>query len=210
MTSTFIVRDPKAAAFLTHPARTLFLKPFLFGERTVQEAAEALRLEPAALYYPVKRMCDLGLLKVSCEIPRRGRAFKVYRARAARFFVPFESTGEVTLEGFIATLDAQWGAGLVKGLANAHRRVATRAEGWGLSIYPHPSGLMAFGIIPGPDVEPRPLPGVISLWDTGYYLSDEDVAALDVELEALLGRYREKRSGPRRVLRVALAPWEDG
>ena len=207
--TSLVVRNPQAVAFLTDPDCTRLLKPFLFGERTIKEAAEALHLEPSALYYPVTRMCDLGLLEVAREIPRRGRALKVYRASAERFFVPFENTGDVTLEGFISTLDAQWNAGLVKGLADAHRRAAGRAEGWGLSIYPHPSGLMALGIVPGPDAEPRPLPGVVSLWDTGYYLSDQDVSALEGELNALLARYREKRSGPRRVLRVALAPWGD-
>ena len=206
---TFIIQNPKAVAFLTDPDCTRFLKPFLFGERTIKEAAEALHVEPSALYYPVKRMCNLGLLKVAREVPRRGRALKVYQASAERFFVPFESTGDVTLEAFIASLDAQWDAGLVKGLANAHRRAAGRAEGWGLSIYPHPSGLMVLNITPAPDADSRPLPGVIYLWDTGYYLSDEDVGALDAELASLLARYREKRSGPRRVLRVALAPWED-
>ena len=205
--TSLVVRNPQAVAFLTDPDCTRLLKPFLFGERTIKEAAEALHLEPSALYYPVKRMCDLGLLKTVREIPRRGRALKVYRASAERFFVPFECTGDVTLEGFIATLDAQWNAGLVKGLADAHRRAATRAEGWGLSIYPHPSGLMVLNIVPSPDVDFQPLPGVISLWDTGYHLSDEDVSALDIEMNMLLARYREKRSGPRRVLRVALAPW---
>ena len=207
--TSLVVRNPQAVAFLTNPDCTRLLKPFLFGERTIKEAAEALHLEPSALYYPVKRMCNLGLLEPTREIPRRGRALKVYRASAEKFFVPFENTGDVTLEDFIATFDAQWSAGLIKGLVGAHRRAATHPEGLGLAIYPHPSGLMALGIIPGPDAEPRPLPGVISLWDTGYYLSDEDVSALDTEMDALLARYREKRSGPRRVLRVALAPWGD-
>ena len=84
--TSLIVRNLKAVAFLTNPDCTRLLKPFLFGERTIKEAAEALRLEPAALYYPVKRMCDLGLLKVARETPRRGRALKVYRASAERFF----------------------------------------------------------------------------------------------------------------------------
>ena len=208
MTSTLIVSHPKATAFLTDPERTLFLKPFLFGERTIKEAAEALRLEPPALYYPVKRMCDFGLLEVVRETPRRGRALKVYQASAERFFVPFESTGDVTLEDFIATFDAQWSAGLIKGLVGAHRRAAAHAESWGLVISPHPSGLMALDIVPALDADPSSLSGAISMWDTDYYLSDEDVNALNGEMDALLARYREKRSGPRRVLRVALAPWE--
>ena len=206
---TLIIQDPKAVAFLTDPDCTRFLKPFLFGERTIKEAAEALHVEPSALYYPVKRMCNLGLLEVAREVPRRGRALKVYRASAEKFFVPFESTGDVTFEAFIATLNAQWEAGLLKGVADAHRRAAGRAEGWGLSIYTHSSGLMVLNITPVPDANPHPLPGVIFIWDTGYYLSDEDVGALDAELASLLARYREKRSGPRRVLRVALAPWGD-
>ena len=205
------VTDPKAAAFLTDPKTGHYLKPFLGTSGvSVSEAAKQLGVPATRFYHHVARMEKLGLLEVSGTLPRRGRALKLYRAIAKRFFVPFSHTSAEDLAAFIRHTDALWYPQLVEGLV----RVWTEEVGasdWGLNVTKNDEGLLLFGLSRNPalhhDEALYHASGVIYLWDTRFYLSPEDVRSLQGELGEILARYLEKRSGPRQVLRLALAPW---
>ncbi len=204
------VTDPRAAAFLTDPETSLYLKPFLgTAGVTVGEAAQQLGVPATRFYHRVVRMKRLGLLEVSGTLPRRGRALKLYRATAERFFVPFSHTSAEDLAAFVRHIDALWYSQLVEGLVQAWTDEAD-APHWGLNITKSDEGLLLFGFSRNSklhhDGALYSASGVIYLWDTRFNLSEEDVHALHGELKEVLTRYRDKRSGPRQVLRLALAP----
>ena len=205
------ITDLKTAAFLTDPKMCLYLKPFLnTSGATVGEAAAQLGVPAPHFYHQVARMERLGLVEVTRTLPRRGRALKLYCATAERFFVPFIHTSAEDLEGFIRQSDAFWYPQLVEGLAHAWRDKAS-APRWGLNISKNGEGLLTFGFSRTPALSHDSAfyadSGVIYTWDTRFYLSREDVDTLEEELNEVLKRYLEKRSGPRQVLRLALAPW---
>ncbi|MEM6431232.1 MAG: helix-turn-helix domain-containing protein [Deinococcota bacterium] len=87
-----VVTDPKAADTLTDPKKYYYLAPFMRCEHSLSEAARALGMKANALFYQVKRLEQLGLIRVVRTVKRQGRASKVYRAVAQRFVIPFTHT----------------------------------------------------------------------------------------------------------------------
>jgi hypothetical protein len=204
-----VVTDPKAAAVLLDPDSSMLLKPFMRGPKTVHEAATELSKEPTELYYPVRRMHELGILEIAFESPRRGRPLKHYQTSAEGFFVPFQATPFGSVEEFIVRSEEAWSRQLMRSLA---KELTTGAgfEHWGLRItYENGFIMHNQSLSPTLGFLPPQEPGsVVTTWDTNFYLSDADVLQLAEEVSAVVERYREKRTGSRRVLRFAIAPWE--
>lgn len=203
-----IVTDPKAIALLMHPTEAVYLKPFMTKAMSISEAAKHLKLSMNFLYYRVKCFEKAGILEKAHRQKRQGRAIQFYQAAAESFFVPFSATQSETLEQFLAAHDAHWQPALSHGIAAAYKNVALNTQNWGARI--DMSGdLMAFGIEPlNKDLKTHPQ-GMMNIWDTRHYLSPEDVASLKLELNAVLNKYLMRRTGPRKVVHVALADWSD-
>ncbi|CAN5459387.1 hypothetical protein BH24DEI1_BH24DEI1_15360 [soil metagenome] len=207
-----VIDDPKAAALLLEPHYSQMLKPFFGAEASVGEAARQLDLDPGTAFYRVRRLLDLGIVKVAREQVRRGRALKLYRTSAERFFVPFRHAPVDDLTAFVRLHDEHWQPRLLRGIARALEQDQQGARTWGLELYKHKEGLLVYDLSAGPETAQGAsdyhVRGIINIWDTRYYLGPEDVNALSRDLEEVLARYRPKRSGPRQVLRLALAPFE--
>ena len=92
------VTDPEAAKLLLDEGYRGVLDAFIGRERSVGEAAEALRLDLDATLYRVRRLHRAGLLVHSGTRPRAGRPVKLYRAAHEAWFVPFEALPYVDLE----------------------------------------------------------------------------------------------------------------
>lgn len=205
-----VIDEPRAAAALLDPDFEVLLKPFMRGPSTVHEAAAWLGLEPRALYYPVRRMLGFGLLELAFTRPRRGRALKHYRASAKSFFVPFRASSYPSMEDFIARTEEAWSKRLLRSLA----KQATEAEGTEhlcLQIR-YQDGFLIHSLVFDPRLDvPSPLlpERAVSSWDTKLYLSEDDAQALAEELQVVVARYRDHRSGPRQLVHVAVARWED-
>jgi len=119
------VDDPKAAKLLVDEGYRTVLDAFIGCERSVGEAAEALRLGLDATLYRVRRLHRAGLLVHAGTRPRAGRPVKLYRAAHDAWFVPFEMLPFADLEETFLELH----------LANARvmARAAARAlrdSGW--------------------------------------------------------------------------------
>ena len=80
------------------------LATFVIEERSLSEAASILNLKLPALSYRVNKWLDLGLLEITREEKRQGRAIKYYRAVSDRFFIPFSLTKSETLEDLLIAL----------------------------------------------------------------------------------------------------------
>lgn len=208
-----VVTDARAVAVLLDPEFVSTLKPFMAGPCTIRHAAEMLDMRLERLYYRAQRMLELGLLEIVREEPRRGRPMKVYQSSAEAFFIPFHSTPFERVEDLIIRNEESWSRRLVKSVAKA-LTADVDLDRWGLNIA-FRDGYLMFGYImhppqesTGPQANADDADGVSSEWTTDYYLSASDVEQMVTEVYEVLNRYRERRTGPRRVLRFAVAPWE--
>lgn len=94
---TLTVHDPKLAASLASARGNHFLAPYFDGPCAVAEAAAYVHESLAKTHYWTRRWLALGALKVVDEVPRGGRAIKLYRTTADVFVVPPELLPESQL-----------------------------------------------------------------------------------------------------------------
>jgi hypothetical protein len=202
------VTDPDAARTLTDPAAVDLLAPFLGRESTVARAAERLGLDVGALYYQVKRLEKLGLVRVSRLEPRPGRAIRHYRATADLFFVPLDALPLQTVEDLLERVHAHHQRELERDLAAVLRDAGLSGE-WGFRVHASPSGRISSDLAVDPErpYDPRDPGGPAALdgW-VNLRLGFEDAKALQRDLVELLGRYQARRGAQAYTLRVALAP----
>jgi len=116
------VDDPVAARLLMREDYRAVLGAFLGRERSVAEAAEALRTDLDAVLYRVRRLHAAGLLEVASVQPRAGRAIKRYRAKHDAWFVPFEALPYVDLEETFLELHVAHARVIARAAARALRR----------------------------------------------------------------------------------------
>lgn len=114
----FPITDRRAADALRGDGAE-HLRHFVFGENTVSAAAAAGQVPLHRMYYWVRTLCDVGLLEVTREQRRGGRAVKWYRAVADSFEVPtsllpesrlaknLRAETEVVIRGFEKALGAE-------------------------------------------------------------------------------------------------------
>lgn len=100
-------------------------------DTTLNEAAKTLGMKLPLLAYYIDKFIKLGLLKVAHELPRKGRAIKVYKSTADEFFVPFHLTPSETFGQLLFDLSA---AGEARFHREAARALQTDAPIWGLYL----------------------------------------------------------------------------
>ena len=180
------ILDPKAAAVLTDPATLEYLEPFIGQATSISEAAQQTGANLNTLYHWVKRWERLGLVAVSEETPRNGRAIKRYQTVADTFFVPFDVSPFPTLEDILATLDKQWELRLRKQVVKARQKVT---ETWGYTVRCNSEGaLQVTSAKDGEDVDflEADAPAVLSCWCGSFYLTDKEAKNLQRQLHELL------------------------
>ena len=207
LTATLTVTDPAAAAALTNPRTLRQLESFLNRERTVLEAAQESGVKPNTMLARVKRFLGLGLLVVTREVPRAGRAVKVYRSRAGSFFVPYEITPSETLEAAMRDRERYWEELLRKNVV----RVRSEDVGsWGTRIYRDARGRLQVQAAVTPEQNYTLLaperPAALSAWRDAVYLDYDDAKTLQLELFSLLKKYQQKAGAQRYILHLGLAP----
>ena len=204
--SILTVHNPEAAAILTNPHTLRQLEPFLAREMTVKEAAEETNEKPNTVLSRMRRFMGLGLLEVVREVPRQGRALKVYRSTADGFFIPFEATSAESLEAALAERDAYWQALLRHNVVRARLE---KVETYGTRIYRDARGRLQVQMAVTPEQNYTTLaqddPAVLSAWREAY-LDFEDAKALQREMFDLLKRYQQPRGAQRYIVRLGLAP----
>lgn len=204
---TEVVRDPAAAEALMDPDTLHLLEPFLGRERSVGQVARETGVKPNTMLRRVQRLQALGLLEIAREIPRKGRAIKLYRSSAEVFFVPFEATGADTLEAALAGRDAYWERLLRRNVVRLRRE---HHGSWGTRIYRDPHGRLQIQTAVDEMRNTTSLdagaPAILSAWRDRVYLDYEDAKALQRELFELLLRYQRLGGSQRHVVRLGMAP----
>ena len=210
-----VVKDADAARALADPKRRHYLLPFIREELSLSEAARRLGVKPNSLLYHVDKLLELGLLGVARVEPRRGRASKLYRASAERFFVPFSLTQADTVESLSTENSVRLERAFQQDLIRAEMGVG---DDWGIAIYVTKDGGLSTDLTasrehPAEDtafVLDSKHPAVWSCWlETN--LGFEEAKALQQELVAFWERYKKMRDPdePRYTLRLGLAPIEE-
>jgi hypothetical protein len=201
------VTEPAVAAALMNPRTLRQLEPFLNCERTVLEAARESGVKPNTMLARVKRFVTLGLLVVVREVPRAGRAVKVYTTRAESFFVPYEITPSETLEVSMQERERYWERLLRKNVV----RVRSEDVGsWGTRIYRDTRGRLQVQAALTPVQNYTMLaperPAALSAWRDAIYLDFDEAKALQREMFDLLKKYQQKSGAQRYILHLGLAP----
>ncbi|HWG84115.1 MAG TPA: hypothetical protein VNT60_01435 [Deinococcales bacterium] len=208
------VTDPRAVRSLTDLWRFRYLIPFLGREATVKAAAAETGTSVLTMYRWVTRFQELGLVRVTREEPRRGRATKYYRSSADAFYVPFAATSSETVESFVLESDDRFRRLLHKGLAKHYQGNGPEL---GVRIFRDDGERPRFVLVSG-GVEVQPMtvqaddplkPAVWSDWSI-VTLSQQDAKALQQAMRALWEVYqRPATKGRQYVVRMAMAPLVD-
>lgn len=203
------------ARALADPEVRRVLVPFVGQERTVSRAAAELGMGVNALLVRVRRFVRLGLLVVMREVPRKGRAVKVYRAIADGFFVPYTASPFDTPEAWLV---ADYVAREQKLAQGAMRAGLSWGEArgtltFGKRVFKHPNGILeadfGFSFEAGADLLEADAPAVVSYF-VETDLNEASAKELQRELHELLGRYKRRGEGKRYLLRLGLAPVGQG
>ncbi len=175
------VTDPVQARLLTEPVSKEFFKPFLAHERSASEAADILKAGLNTTLYRIKTLLKAGLLQVVREVPRKGRAVKVYRSVHDAYFVPFRCTPYATLEERLWVQARPIFADLIGAYAAALR--ANERSGHHVFIGDNGAVWTSDRL---PDLSRAGLPLTYS--DMTVRLGDGDARALGLELNGLFRR----------------------
>ena len=201
-----IISNAKAADTLIKPKTLHMLEPFLARDCTIIEAAKQTNDKPNTVLSRVKRFMDYGLIEITKEKKRAGRAIKYYRSTADIFFVPYEVTTAESLETMMAERDSYWEKLLRKAV------VQTRIENlgtWGTRIYKDSRGRLQVQTAVDPNenysmLDPKQA-ALLSSWRDSVYLDFEDAKKLQTEMFELLKRYQQKSGSQRYILRLGMA-----
>jgi hypothetical protein len=98
------VTDVEVARVLTDITQVRLLEPFFDDEITLSDAAKKLNVKLTTLLYHVTKFIRLGVLEVTKEEARKGKAVKYYQTTAKAFFVPFDITPSLSLKHLLTQL----------------------------------------------------------------------------------------------------------
>ena len=90
MSKELVITDPKAAAFLIDPVNSEHLSPFMMGEKSLAQAAEALGISKSRMSYWVNKLLKLNFIKLA-RVEKQGKHnVSIYKASADVFMVPLD------------------------------------------------------------------------------------------------------------------------
>jgi hypothetical protein len=138
----------KAATFVTSPASSRFLTPFLGREQTVAAVAAELGVSIGAVTYRVRQMVDLGLLTCTHVQERSGRPIRHYRTVADELFAPLHLTPLDSIRELFSHSRSDIRDALNAGVEQASLHIG-RDQDWGTRLYRrHPAGNVNRDFVP--------------------------------------------------------------
>ena len=180
LSSFYTVENEKQAQLLTDPKSKAFFKPFLARECSTSQAAEAVGCPLTTMVYRIKTFLQAGLLEVTREEKRKGRAITHYRSVHSAYFIPFSLTPYATLE---ERLEAQ-AAPLFANLLRAYADAITQSGRYGHHIFRSEGTFCTSDRLP--ELTPAGLP--ITYADMVTTLSKEEALTLNRNLHGLFKR----------------------
>jgi predicted transcriptional regulator len=127
------ITDLTAASFFIDTRNGPLLDVFIGEEgKALKDVAKHLNVSVGNLYYKVKKLEEFGILEVTKEEKRAGRAIKYYRLSAEEFFLPLEFSPFASVEDYLRTQHSPIHELVLKNVALARER---EWDGqWGISL----------------------------------------------------------------------------
>ena len=198
---------PEQARLLTDSKSKTFFRPFVAQEKTVSEAAKEVGCGLTAMFYRVGTFLEAGLLRVTREEKRAGRAIKHYRTISRdAFFIPFEFTPHADLEErIIAQFKPLWHQ-----IAREYAQVLRENDQAGQYIFRDDAGTVwtdtAASRFGGEELE---MPHAL-LHDVVLNLTEDQAKAFQRklwELSVLYQQVSQEGGGKQYAFQVALVPF---
>ena len=162
--SCFVVADPEQARLLTNPETVRYFKPFVADTKSLSQAAAELDCHLNTLYYRVQTFLKTGLLKISREQKRKGRAIKYYRSIEDELYIPFNLTPYANIEeGLAEQLGPLWQQ-ILSGLAKTYQQKGI----YGRKIYREEHG----GVFTNQTSNPGKSDGFEAMLNRDFFFSD--------------------------------------
>jgi|GEM_PF-2267337 len=206
----FVVRDPEAVRLLDQAPWREVVHALLGRESTATQLARALGATLNATFVKLRRLERVGLVRVTREERRAGRAVKHYTAVSSHLFVPFEAMSLPDVEAVYLRDQHDQLRQFVHALLDTYRRAWGEPGTLGQSHYRDADGstLSTFGPAPGTTWSSLASDHPATVLNGGtVFLTPSEAKALQRELYALHARYgqagRDRR--PYR-LHVGLTP----
>jgi hypothetical protein len=174
--------NPETAAFMADANKVKHMRPFFARECSLTEAAKMMELPLANMHYWVSKMEDLGLIKQTKIVKRKGSPIKYYRSVADEFTVPLEHIPVASVEELLEQRQKPWLKRTYKALAASAFKYT---EGWQAHFYKEGSAMM-YSIVPKKgDLEDA---RIFYLW-MAFRLTNEQAKNFRAELRDLQTRY---------------------
>lgn len=206
------IHDVDIARVLTDTTQVRLLKPFFCGDITLSDAAKTLNVKLTTLLYHVTKFLKLGLIEITKEEARKGKAVKYYRTTAKAFFVPFDITPNLSLKHLLSQLTHP-------GDEVFHREIARMLQDmssqWGIEVFSNSPEENSVGIALRRKGQPREHevsfkpeePALISSLGR-LHLDFKTAKALQKDLRELLESYSKKQNSKEQLYfyRIGLTP----
>jgi hypothetical protein len=205
--------DAPGAARLLRDARVLRLVgEFLLRPALLGDVARKLGIPLSTAWRMTNRLVACNVLRIRSIEPRTGRALRRYEAVAPALFVPYEAEGDRLPDDVVRGLVEMRVEEQVRGLMAAAGLTlrATGVTSWGTVIYTDRRG----HLVVRPDFETGRTPGLLAADGPAYlnFYSDDlqltrtQAKRLQIELVALLKRYKACSGPSTYTLSAVLAP----
>jgi hypothetical protein len=208
------IKNTEVAKVLTDLTQVRLLEPF-FNDITLSDAAKQLEVKLTTLLYHITKFMRLGLIEITKEEARKGKAVKYYRTTAKAFFVPFRITPSLSLKHLLGQLDKPADDVFNREMARAMQEVSAE---WGLDIFYHkPEGNELSILIRRKDkpanreVTYNPDGPAIVSFAGDLHLDFATAKALQKDLQELIENYQKKQNPKEQLYlyRVGLTPAQD-
>lgn len=205
------IRNAEVARILTDLTQARLLEPFFDHDITLSDAAKKLNIKLTTLLYHVTKFIRLGLLEISKEESRKGKAIKYYRTTAKSFFVPFDITPNLSLKHLLTHLDQPSDEIFNREMARTLQEMSSE---WGVDISKESELLIMIRRSDKPrkretNFNPKG-PAVVSLAGE-FHLDYATAKTLQKDLHELLESYEKKQTQGEQhyFYRVGLTPVQD-
>jgi hypothetical protein len=206
------IRNTETARILTDITQARLLEPFFADDTTLSDAAKQLDIKLTTLLYHVTKFMRLGLLEVTKEEARKGKAVKYYRTTANAFSVPFDITPSLSLKQLLTQLTQPTDDVFNR---EAARTLQEASSEWLLDVFCDKLDGITISIRrkdrPRDDVSFDPNNAALVSSMGTLYLDFVTAKAFQKDLRALLEQYKKKQNPKEQLYfyRVGLTPAQD-
>lgn len=212
--SWFRVESLDMAHALVEPQTQKLLSSFMTQEQNIKVVADELDLTLNQTLYRVRRLVRLGLLQVTREEKRKGRAIKYYQAIAERFFIPYSSSPFNSIEEWLLEDNKEREKQMVRYIVKAGLSYANEKgfREFGKRVFFRKDGIFEtdFAYSPSQEADMTEMDApAVSHYFLETTLTPSEAKSLQLEINKLVQNFEKRGQGQRYLLRLGLAPLFD-